>query len=221
MEQFLAKSKAQPGPKANGKPPIASPSAMDQPIAGRFWKFAIIFSFVLNAILVLVLLVLGLMIFQIKNSLAQPIIGGLHSNFIQMDEASIVTTIPVNDIITVSDTIPVVFDLPLNQQTTVTLVEATVIPNTTVYLNGVPIRTDIILPQGTPLNINLNLTVPVSQTIPVVLKVPVALQVPVNIPLSQTDLHTPFTNLAAIVAPYNEMLANLPSSWGQALTGQK
>ena len=220
MEQFLAKSKARLTQKTNGQP-SALPAAEPQPIAGRFWKFAIIFSFALNVILVLVLLVLGVMVFEIKNALAQPIIGGLHTSFVQMDNASIITTIEVNDTITVNDKIPVVFDLPLNQQTTVTLVEATTIPNTVVYLNGVPVRTDIVLPQGTPLNINLNLTVPVNQTIPVVLNVPVKLKVPVNIPLNLTELHEPFTNLAAIVAPYNTMLNALPSSWGQAFTGQR
>jgi hypothetical protein len=220
MERFLPKSKTTSDPQKNGTPP-AAPLAEPQPIAGRFWKFAILFSFALNVILVLVLLGLGVMIFEIKNSLAQPIIGGLHSSFVEMDQASIITTIDVNDTITVNDTIPVVFDLPLNQQTTVTLVEATTIPNTTVFLNGVPIQTNIILPQGTPLNISLNLVVPVSQTIPVVLRVPVALKVPVNIPLNQTELHPPFTNLASIVGPYNDLLNGLPSSWGEAVTGQK
>lgn len=77
--------------------------------------------------------------------------------------------------------------------------------------------TDIVL-QGTPLNIHLVLVVPVSQTVPVVLHVPVdlevpinldvpvSLDVPVNIPLSETDLHQPFTNLAALLRPYNRLL---------------
>ena len=54
---------------------------------------------------------------------------------------------------------------------------------------------------------------PVSQTIPVALKVPVVLNVPVDIPLDQTELHPPFTRLAGLVGPYDQMLDKLPSSW--------
>ena len=67
---------------------------------------------------------------------------------------------------------------------------------------------------------------PVSQTVPVVLDVPVALNVPVNlnvpvdIPLNQTELHTPFTALANLIGPYDALLASTPSSWG-ALFGLK
>jgi hypothetical protein len=203
-EKFMAKSKAQAQ---------TQPQAPPQPIAGTFWKFAIIFSFVLNVILVLVLLGLGALIFEIKNQIAQPLIGGLHSNFVAMDQASIVTTIPVQDTITVNDKIPVVFDLPLNQQTSVVLLQDTAIPRTVVTLNGVPLRTDIVLPAGTSLPVQLNMTVPVSQTIPVVLKVPVNLNVAVRIPLNQTELHKPFTSLAGLVEPYNAALNELPSSW--------
>ncbi len=201
-EKFIAKSKAQ-----------AKPETPPQPIAGRFWKSAILFSFVLNVILVLVLLGLGVLIFEIKSQIAQPLIGGLHSNFIAMDQASIVTMIPVQDTITVNDTIPVVFDLLLNQQTFVVLLQDTAIPQTTVTLNGIPIRTDIVLPAGTSLPVQLNMTVPVSQTVPVVLKVPVNLNVAVKIPLNQTELHKPFDSLAGLVAPYSDALSALPSSW--------
>lgn len=194
-------------------------------IPEAFWKAATLFSFVVNLILVLVLLFTVLLIFQIKNGIALPIIGGLHDSFVQMDEANIQASIQVNDMITVTDTIlvndqlPVVFDLPLSTNTVVTLTEATTIPNTIVYLNGAPVATNIILPSGTPLKIKLDLIVPVSQTVPVVLnvpvnlKVPVSLKVPVDIPLDQTELHEPFVNLANIVRPYNDLLRMLPDSW--------
>lgn len=210
--------------KKNGKAAEDGKPAKPASVITGFWRFAILFSFLVNVILVLVLLVVVGLIFQIKNGIASPLIGGLYDNFLLMDQAHIVTTIQVVDTIQVNDTIPVVFDLPLQQDTAVTLIQDTPINNATIYLNGSPIALNIVLPQGTPLNINLNMTVPVSKTIPVVLNVPINLQVPVDIPLAQTNLHEPFTNLAALVQPYDAMLDALPSSWGEIpgfLTGRK
>jgi hypothetical protein len=182
-----------------------------------FWRVATLFSFIVNLILIIVLLNLGIMVFQIKDAIAQPLIGGLHTSFVDMDRAHIKTTIWVSDTILVQDTMPVVFDLPLSTNTVVVLTEDTPIPNTMVSINTGIINLNapatVTLPKGTPLNINLNLIVPVSQTIPVVLKVPVALEVPVDIPLDQTELHPPFTRLASLVGPYDQLISKLPSSW--------
>ncbi len=197
------------------------------------WKSATVFSLVVNLILVLVLLVLGTQVFQLKNAIVQPLVGGLYDNFVMMDQSHIVTTIQVNDTIMVNDTIqvndtiPVVFDVPLQTNTVVVLTEDTRVPQTTVFLNGIGVPTDIILPAGTPLQINLSLIVPVSQTVPVVLDVPINLEVPINllvpvdIPLDQTDLHRPFTNLANLVGPYNTLLEDLPAAWGDLFGGDE
>ncbi len=229
-------------PPAAPAPPIhlaENPRWFRSQMPGAFWRVATLFSFLVNGVLLVVLFVAGLLIFQIKRSIAQPLIGGLYTSFVQMDAASIISsvhvddtiqvndTIFVNDTITVNDTLPVIFNLPLDTFTQVTLTDDTAIPNTTVMLNGLAVPTDIVLPAGTPLNIHLVLVVPVSQTVPVVLHVPVnltvpvtldvpvSLDVPVNIPLSETDLHQPFTNLAALLRPYNALLELTPSSWGE------
>ncbi len=191
----------------------SAPSGWD-----RFQKFAVLFSFVMNLILLLVVLTLGVFFFQIKNAVAKPLLGGLYNGFVAMDQAHITSTIPVNTTIEVNDTIPVVFDVPLKTDTVVTLVKDTQIPNTTIYLNGAPIPVNIILPAGTPLSLNLDLTVPVSQTVPVKLTVPVSLAVNVDIPLQQTELHRPFASLRDLFAPYYALVSALPESWTQALT---
>jgi hypothetical protein len=187
---------------------------------GLVWRLAIVFSLIVNVVLVVVLTVALAAIFEIRRQVAEPLVSGLHTSFMEMNRASIVTTIVVSDTIMVEDTIPVVFDLPLNQATTVILTQDTPIPRTIVNLNGIGIPTDITLPAGTPLNINLNLSVPVSQTVPVRLRVPVRLQVPVNIPLNQTELSTPFTRLERVVSPYQRLLEGLPASWEDVLTGR-
>ena len=178
-----------------------------------FWRFATLFSFVVNFILVIVLLIVVGMVFDLKSAIGKPLIGGLHTSFVEMDQAHIRTTILVSDTILVQDTMPVVFNLPLQQNTTVTLIQDTPVQNAIIYLNNQPVPLDLVLKQGTELGISLNLNVPVSQTIPVVLKVPVVLRVPVDIPLDETELHKPFTQLGDLVGPYDNLLDQLPSSW--------
>jgi len=178
-----------------------------------FWTVASIFSITVNLILLVILILLGRQLFALKGLIQEGLIGGLYDNFVLMDQAHIRTTIDVVDTIQVVDEIPVVFDLPLKQNTTVVLVDDTTIPGATVYLNESAVKTTVVLPRGTPLNISLNLSVPVSTNIPVTLDVPIALKVPVDIPLSQTELHTPFSGLQSVVSPYQDLLTGLPDSW--------
>ncbi|GAB4580588.1 MAG: hypothetical protein Fur0022_33300 [Anaerolineales bacterium] len=181
-----------------------------------FWTIASAISMVTTVVLIIVVIVLLNELFTLKEIVGGQLLGGLQTNFEQMDAATIETTVIVDDSITVDDTIPVQFTLTLNQITNVTLTENTSIPNTLVTLNGVQVPTNIILPAGTVLPIALNMDVPVDQTIPILLEVPVHLEVPVSIPLDETELHVPFTGLQGVVAPYNNMLAETPNSWCEA-----
>lgn len=178
-----------------------------------FMRFAIYFSFVMNAILLLVVVVLVALIFQIRNLIGVPLIGGLYDSFIQMDQATIIANVPVDDTIMVNDTVPVNFDLPLQTATMVELAEDAPIDGATIYLNGQPVPLSLVLRKGTKLNMNLNLIVPVRQNLPIQLKVPVKLNVAVNIPLKDTELHQPFANLANIIGPYDAMLDATPTDW--------
>ena len=182
-------------------------------LAPAFWTIASALSLTINIILIIVIILLGQNLFTIKGLLESQLIGGLHTNFVDMDEAHIVTTIKVQDTIQVNDTIPVVFDLPLQQKTKVLLTSDTPVKRATVYLNGSPVTTDIVLRKGPPLHIALDLTVPVSQTVPVIINVPVDLSVPVDIALDRTDLHQPFAGLQGVVSPYQELLQSLASGW--------
>jgi hypothetical protein len=181
--------------------------------APAFWTVASVFSLTVNLILLVILIVIGRQLFALKDLVQEGLIGGLYHNFVLMDQARIQTTIMVNETIQVVDKIPVIFDLPLQQETVVVLVEDTTIPGATVFLNNSAVKTTVVLPKGTPLNIALDLTVPVNTIIPVTLNVPVVLEVPVDIPLNQTELHEPFTGLQEVVQPYQELLTSLPDRW--------
>lgn len=169
-----------------------------------FWTTASIFSLITNVILVVVVIVLVNYLFILKDLVGNKLIGGLYDNFVKMDQAHIITDIQVET------TIPVKFDLPLAQGTTVTLLEDTPISGATIYLNGSPVALDINLPKGAELGINLDLVVPVDA------EIPVSIPVHVDIPLEDTELHEPFTGLQQVVKPYNEMLQPLPNSWNEA-----
>lgn len=169
-----------------------------------FWTIASVISMIVNVVLFIVLLGLMLNIkkFNMGSALniGDSLLGGLYTNFEKMDRAHITATIPVQT------TIPVKFDLQLNQQTNVVLSQAVTIDNAlvTVKTGGLNITnalTTIVLPEGTTLPIVLNLTVPVDTTVPVVLNVNV------DIPLDQTQLHEPFSGLQEVVKPFYCMIS--------------
>lgn len=196
-------------------PPEMRPLLWQGKIQPAFWTTASIISLTVNIVLIVILVLVVREIFQLKSLVSNQLIGGLHENFVRMDQAHIRTNIIVNETIQVKDSIPVVFDLPLNQNTTVVLTEDAKVKNTTIYLNGMPVPINLVLRKGTKLDIGLNLTVPVNQTVPVVLDVPVSLNVPVDIPLDQTELHEPFVGLQNVVLPYNQLMNELPDSWNE------
>jgi hypothetical protein len=168
-----------------------------------FWTIASVLSLTVNIILIIVLLVVFLNARSLNlggvMDIGNGLLGGLYTNFEKMDRAHITTTIPVET------TIPVKFDLQLNQQTNVVLSQDVVINNAlvTVKTGGLNITnalTTIVLPQGTNLPVVLSLTVPVDTTVPVVLTVDV------DIPLEQTQLHEPFSGLQEVIKPFYCML---------------
>ncbi len=177
--------------------------------SGKPWQafknVAIVTSFGLNMVLLIFLIIAAFYIIPVVDSIAEPLVGGLHQSFVDMGEARIVRTIEVND------TIPVVFDLPLHTETNARLTQPVpmsipttfVLPGGGGYING---NVSFELPVGTDLPVAFNITVPVSQT------VPVNLAVTVDIPLDETELGEPFTNLRALFEPLDNFLTNLPSS---------
>ena len=204
---------ALPAPGASSQPTASAPA---QPVAqkpvsrsGRsaiqteklapaFFNIAGILSFIVNIILIIVLVIVARELFALKALVGDHLLGGLYENFILMDQAHIKTDI------TVQDTILVQFDLPISQDTVVTLTEPTRINGAQVVINsgGLSINApaNIVLPAGTDLPVHLELTVPVKTD------VPIKLNVPVDIALEETDLHQPFIGLQQVVHPLYYLL---------------
>jgi hypothetical protein len=191
---------------------------------GRFfWRFMVIFSFIVNIVLLVVLIGAGILIFEIKKSIADPLVGGLHSTAIGLENATIDWTIPVRD------TIPVNLDVALDTETVVVLtspvplsVNALIdLPGINAY--GVTAAVNLTLPAGLELPVHLNLDVPVREP-----ALPVALDVRAVIPLKETQLADPIRTLGLLFEPLAIGLHNLPSDFyetgdaiGEILRGEK
>ena len=210
--------------------------------AKGFWSrikdFAIVFSFVVNVILVLVVLVLLTQVLTIKDQIVGPLVYGLDDSFASLGDATISTTIPIRQQLPVKFdlpvrfntpakfNLPVMFTLPLNQETTVTTLTPTPI-NTTVNLSlgqfgriNAPISLN--LPAGTPLRIRLNMNIPVSTTVAVNQMIPVSTTVSVNqmipvvfdqsaqIKLGPSGLSPVVAKLRGVVKPYVVIMQSLP-----------
>ncbi len=175
-----------------------------------FKNFAIIFSFIVNFILVLVLLLSPGPLFKAKVQIVEPLLLDLDSAFAALGETNIETVVDIND------TMPVVFDLPLNQNTDVVLTAPVPLQAPATFflpggggsING---TVSLNLPQAMKLPVSLNMMVPVSTTVPVVMEVPVVIQ------LSEAGMGPAIEQLRSVFRPVTGFLQSLPDSIGDAL----
>jgi hypothetical protein len=171
-----------------------------------FWKALILTSFIMNAILLLVILLLVGFVIWWRDPLFSTV-GGLTGfarnnvaelrNVVDGLEASTIRTeIPLDDV-----TIPIKLDVPVNQETVVELTEAA-----SVIVEGADIdlglagrlraNVNLQLPVGTKLKIRLNMTIPIDQPLPLKDQ---GVTVPVEIPLAETELGPQFRRLGDLV----------------------
>jgi len=202
----------------------------------RFWNafrnIAITFSFIVNFVLVVLLLVISIpalrTVFALKVGLVQPLFNDLDAAFVGLGDATIDTTVQIDK------SIPIQFDLPLDQPLPIDF-QLSIEQNTAVVLqqsvplNGLPARFDLpasggiingyvslSLPAGLRLPVHLSMVVPVSQTIPVRMNVPVSqtipiqMTVPVHIKLGEAGLDSAVGDLRAVFQPLKEQIESLP-----------
>jgi hypothetical protein len=174
-------------------------------IPRRVWRAAVgltlLMSMIVNLILIVVVFVLINQVGAIKMTLAA-VLGQLDSAFAGLGAASIKDTININQ------QVPVQFDLPLNQNTTVTTLAPVPITTQANFslgsfgnING---TVSLNLPTGTQLPVHLELTVPVSNSIPVVF------DQPINIPLAQKGLGPVVAKLRSALGPIINLVGQLP-----------
>jgi hypothetical protein len=176
-----------------------------------FWEafknVAILFSFIVNIVLVITLLIVaGWIIFPAKTDIVEPMLDNLKGAVNALDNATIERTIPIDQ------QVPVSFTLPLKQPTTVVLAQdVPLMRPATFYLpaNGGSINGTVVLnlPTGLQLPILLDLNVPVQNSIPV------RFPVEVTIPLRETELSLMVVELNRVVDPIRKLLDDLPDGF--------
>jgi hypothetical protein len=187
---------------ASGQPIPDSTSSEPKPGTRRFqflpafWTIASALSLTVNIILIIILLLIFRMLGAIQataNDQASGLLGGLYTNFVKMDQATIASTIPVDA------TIPLNISVPVQTTTQITLAQNVTL-RARVHIDVPPLRidapADVTLPANTILPVSLNFQLPVQNN------VPIHLDVPVKIPLNQTQLHEPFVGLRKVVEPW-------------------
>jgi len=204
----------------------------------KYWKafanIATIFSFVVNFVLVLVLLLALSLLFRAKNEVLEPLLENLDQAFLGLGQTSVETTVEVDQTIPISFTLPMSqslgldFNLPINQQTEVVLVRPVplnvpatfVLPGWGGAING---NVSLQLPTGMRLPVQLTMNVPVRAEIPVILDVPVNEQVPiqmvidVNIQLGEAGLDPAVERLRGVFTPLRLALEQIPSSLSEII----
>ena len=201
----------------------------------RFWNafrdVAIIFSFVVNFVLVGLLLVLTLpalrTAFALKTGMLEPLLSDLDDAFVGLGEATIKADVGIDESIPIQfglpldQQLPIDFQLPIDQPTVVALTAPVPLnlparfnlPGGCGVING---SVSLALPAGLRLPIQLGMVVPVSQTVPVRMDVPVsqtvpiAMTVPVSIKLGEAGLDPAVQELRAVFAPLRRQLEALP-----------
>ena len=170
-----------------------------------FKNFAIIFSFIVNIVLIFVLLLSPNPIFMTKNEIAEPLLLDLDSAFTALGDTTIRTTVQINHML------PISFDLPLQQQTAVILNESVPLKvPATFYLpsGGGSIYgvVSLALPSGQALPVTLDLLIPVESM------VPVEFSLPVEIELYSAGMGPAIDELRAVFQPITEFVQELPDS---------
>ncbi len=169
-----------------------------------FKNIAIVFSFSINLILfIAIILLLDLLFWKLPQAypeVVKPKVARILTELNRLEEATINVKVPI------SDTIPIEFTLPLHARTKVTVVGSVPLSTNANFVlpgGGGSIRgtVSLALPPGLKLPVELYIEVPISQTIPV------RMEVPVSIRLKDTELGTVLQNLKGELVPLLEPLA--------------
>ncbi len=172
-----------------------------------FKNVAIVFSFTVNlALVVALLLFVGWLLFPIKTDIVEPLLSDLQEAVDALGDATIVRTIPIDQ------RVPISFTLPLEQPTVVVLSEdVELVRPATFYLpgGGGAINGTVVLnlPKGLGLPVMLDLDVPVRN------EIPVQFPVDVSIPLKETELNQVVIQLNDVLGPIREYLDQLPDGF--------
>ena len=177
--------------------PAFAPPRLDLDRLRRaLWNVVLALSLIVNVVLLAALLLVSRLGPYARDTISRRILfEGLYVPFAKLDQAHIRATIPITHDVHIT--------LPVRQTTVVTLTENTLLRNARVSILNTP--ADITLPAGTRLPIQLDMVIEAT--------VPISMTVPVDIPLAETELHEPFSDLQRTFRPLIALL--YPADWSQ------
>lgn len=162
-----------------------------------FKNLAILFSFTVNLITVLILLVVLVAFLPIKSAFISPLMGKVWGELVALDNAKIETTVGIDH------QLPIGFPVHVRENPTTVRLTAPVpmnmparfvLPGGGGTING---TVNIVMPAGTQLPVVIeDMTIPISQTIPV------QFDQPVTIYLRDTELHNNIVNFQDLLRPF-------------------
>jgi hypothetical protein len=174
---------------------------------GKLWSafksVAIVFSFTVNLVLIIVLLIIvRSVLFPTKTEVVEPLLDNLQGAVNALERATIIRTISIDE------RVPVNFTLPLDQPTTVVLSQdVELVRPATFYLPGgggvINGTVALNLPTGLQLPILLDMDIPVNNIIPV------QFPVEVSIPLNETELRQVVVELNNTLGPIRRFVDGL------------
>jgi hypothetical protein len=175
------------------------------------WRLAAILSLIVNVLFLLFIFAVGRRLFLLKTDVAEPLLENVSAFVNQVEGTTIQTDVKV------TGQVPVVFDLPLQQTTTVTLSEDTRIDGASLSIRSATLSIDapasMTVPAGSQLPVTIDLIVPVNTTVPVELTVPVTLS------LADSKISPSFEALQKLVEPYQALAEEAPDCWQNLLWG--
>lgn len=192
-----------------------------------FANIAILFSCLVNLVLVLVLVIAVGPLLRLKAELVEPLFYNLDRAFLGLGETVIQTTVQVDQTIPIQFDLPLDqpldldFDLPIGQETVVVLTQPVplelparfVLPGGGGSING---SVSLALPAGLRLPVRLDMVVPVEKTIPVRMTVPVSqtvpvqMDIPVAIQLGPSGLDPAVQRLRDVFVPARTLIESIP-----------
>jgi len=184
-----------------------------------FKNVAIIFSFAVSFVLVVLLLVMSVPALRaalaLKTGMVEPLLNDLDAAFVGLSEATIDTKVQVegepvniNFTLPLSRTLPIDFELSIEQNTVVALQQPVPLnlpaqfnlPGGGGTING---YVSLSLPAGSQ-------TIPVRMNVPVNQTIPISMTVPVRIKLGQAGLGPAVQELRGVFRPLREQIESLP-----------
>jgi len=162
-------------------------------------KFALFFSFTMNLVLLVAMLLLLSQVSTLKSQLARPLLERVMDELDALENAAIETTVYIDQ------PVPIRFDLPIHQSLEVVTTAPVplranarfTLPGGGGVING---TVNLSLPAGLHLPVTMAMTVPVSRT------VTIRMQVPVSIRLGDTELRKNIQHFREMLAPFHEMV---------------